>query len=499
MNIRHSLPLVLFAASFCFASAQEETTPPETQPQEPAAQMIAEGIYTAPPAPSEREARMQWWREAKFGMFIHYGLYSGLGGEFQGKPCGAEWSQRNLKLDSEAYAREALPLFQPAADCTEEWAELAAQAGCSYVVLTTKHHDGFALWKTEQGDFSAHQALGRDLVREFVESARSRELYVGFYHSVIDWHHPAYDNTICPDLCYPEGQAAWLQQRNIPRDQDAYKQYLHAQVRELLSNYGPVDIMWWDYSQGAAEGDRAWGAPALMQMCRELQPGIIMNNRLYAFSGLDPASDKLGLDTSKGDFTTPEKRVPASLQGKLDWETCLTVGNNWGYNRHDTELKSPATLIRHLQECVSRGGNLLLNINPMADGRVPEGVADCFRRIGAWMDVNGEAIYGSEAMPQIILPEGNLCAQVDEDLYVFLPEQAPADGGDYVLRLHARQLDAVRPIILGQPDCRVKMKRVEVEEAGKQEPVAYLCITIPASAWADAVEGLPVLLLAADY
>ncbi len=492
MTIRHSLPLILAAASLTLARAQEEA------PAQLPAQTIAEGIYDAPPAQSERDARMQWWRDARFGMFIHYGLYSGLAGEFRGQKSGAEWSQRNLNLDSETYASEALPLFRPAPGCTEEWAELAAQAGCSYVVLTTKHHDGFALWKTQQGDFSAHAATGRDLVREFVESATARELYVGFYHSVIDWHHPAYDHTICPDLCYPTGQAEWLQQRGIPRDQEAYKRYLHAQVRELLSNYGQVDIMWWDYSQGAAEGERAWGAPALMAMCRELQPGIIMNNRLYSFAGPDPASDAQGADLSKGDFTTPEKRIPEAMLADTDWESCLTVGNNWGYNRYDTQLKSPATIIRHLQECASRGGNLLLNINPMADGSVPPEVADCFQRIGAWMDVNADAIYGSDAMPQLPMPEGNLCTQVDDDLYIFLPTQAPADGSDYVLRLHAKPLDAVRPSILGQPDCKLKMQRIEVKEEGKSEPVAYLCIAIPASVWQNAVEGLPVLLLAAD-
>ncbi len=492
MTIRHYLPLFLAATALSFA--QEEAPAPLPSPHP-----LADGIYAEPPVQDEYEARMQWWREAKFGMFIHYGLYSGLGGEFMGQRSGAEWSQRNLKLDSETYAREALPLFRPAPGCTEEWAELAAQAGCSYMVLTTKHHDGFALWDSAESDFTAAKAVGRDLVREFVESARSRELYVGFYHSVIDWHHPAYDNSICPDLCYPEGQEAWLRQRGIPRDQAAYKRYLHAQVRELLSHYGQVDIIWWDYSQGAAEGERAWGAPALMDLCRELQPGIIMNNRLFSFSGLDPASDKLELDPAKGDFTTPEKRVPEAVEGAPDWEACLTVGNNWGYNRYDTALKTPATIIRRLQECAARGGNLLLNINPMADGRVPGGVADCFRRIGAWMDVNGDAIYGSHPLPDITLPEGTLCTQVEEDLYIFLPEQAPADGSDYVLRLRATQIDAVRPSILGLPDCKLLMQRVEEREAGADEPTGYLCITIPAAAWQNAVEGMPVLLLAADY
>ncbi len=488
MKIRHCLPLLVSLLSLALAQSELPT------PQSPAA-----GVYAEAPAPDAREARMQWWREAKFGMFIHYGLYSGLAGEFMGQKGGAEWIQCNLNLDSESYAREALPLFAPAPGCTEEWAELAAQAGCSYVVLTTKHHEGFALWKTGQSEFCATAATGRDLVAEFVESARARELYVGFYHSVIDWHHPDYDNTICPELCYPTGQAEWLAAQGISRNQEAYKQYLHAQVRELLSNYGQVDILWWDYSQGAAEGERAWGAPALMQMCRELQPGIIMNNRLYSFLGLDPESDKQGMDVSKGDFTTPEKRIPEALLPEMDWETCLTVGSNWGYNRHDTVLKSPATIIRHLQECASRGGNLLLNINPMPDGRVPEGVADCFRRVGEWMDVNGEAIYGSRPLPELTLPEGVCCTQAEEDLYIFLPGQPPADGGDYELRLRSTQIDAVRPSILGQPDCKLRVRRIEVEEEGKEEPVGYFCIAIPAEVWQKAVDSLPVLLLAADY
>ncbi len=487
MNIRHYLPLV--AAALAFASAEPETT---AQPWE-------EGISDAPPVLTPREETLENWRAAKFGMFIHYGLYSGLGGEYMGRFCGAEWSQRNLKLDSESYAREAMPLFKPAEGCTEAWAELAEAAGCNYMVLTSKHHDGFALWKTEQGDFNAHMLLGRDLVREFVESARARELGVGFYHSVIDWHHPNYDNTICPDLCYPEGQDAWLRQRGIKRDQAAYKRYLHAQVKELLTNYGTIDIIWWDYSQGAAEGERAWGAPALMQLCRELQPGIIMNNRLYAFSGLDPKSDKQELDPAKGDFTTPEKHVLSEGKADFDWESCLTVGNNWGYNRYDTQLKSPATLIRSLQICAARGGNMLLNINPMADGSVPEGVADCFRRIGAWMEVNGEAIYGSYPLPDITLPEGTLCAQVEENMYIFLPEQAPADGSDYVLRLRATQIDAVRPAILGQPDCKLGMKMQYEKQSGDEAAIGILCITVPATAWQNAVEGIPVLRLGADY
>ena len=259
---------------------------------------------------AERDARMAWWREAKFGMFIHYGLYSGLGGFFKGKFGGGEWIQRNLRLDTETYAAEAEPLFRPAEGCTEEWAKLAEEAGCRYMVLTSKHHEGFALFDAPNSDYSSMKLVGRDLVREFAESARRHGMRVGLYHSVIDWHQKDYDNTICPDLCYPEDQAQMLKARGIPRNHAAYQQYLHEQVRTLLTKYGKIDILWWDYSQGAAAGERGWKAPALMTMCRELQPGVIMNNRLYSFSGFDKSRDGVQLDLRCGDYTTPEKRIP---------------------------------------------------------------------------------------------------------------------------------------------------------------------------------------------
>lgn len=439
----------------------------------------------------ERNERMSWWREAKLGMFIHYGLYSGLAGEFQGRAGGGEWIQKNLELDSESYAQEALPLFRPAKDCTEAWAALAEQAGCRYVVLTTKHHEGFALWDTTTTDYCAGAALGRDLVREYVESCRRHGLRVGFYHSMIDWHHPSYDFTINPDLCYPTGQMEQLVGRGIPRQQAVYQDYLHEQVRELLTRYGQVDILWWDYSQDAAEGERAWRAPKLMEMCRRLQPGIIMNNRLYSFSGFDRKRDGLQLDWRCGDFTTPEKRIPEQGYPGIDWESCMTVGRRWGYTRDDVEIKSPAVIIRQLEECVARGGNLLLNIGPRGDGSIPEALVEVFTRIGAWMRVNGEAVYGSVPLETVRLPEGCMGSMSGESMYVFLPADPPSE--DYVLRVPAVDLDEVEPSILGQLDCRVVVRRVELAEEGEEEPQACMEFIIPASAWQQAVEGMPVL------
>lgn len=436
----------------------------------------------------ERDVRMDWWRRAKFGMFIHYGLYSGLAGEFKGVPGGAEWIQTNLGLDTDTYAAEAKPLFKPSPGCAEQWAELAEDAGCRYMVLTSKHHDGFALFDTQTTDYSSQTIVGRDIVKEFVEAARARGMRVGLYHSVIDWHHPSYDHTICPDLCYPVHQAEMLKNKGIPRNQDEYCRYLHAQVKELLTQYGTLDILWWDYSQGAAEGERAWKAPALMDMCRKINPAIIMNNRLYSFSGFDKSRDSMQLDVRCGDYTTPEKRIPEQGYPGIDWEACMTVGDKWGYNRYDLRLKEPSIIIEQLQQCAARGGNLLLNIGPKADGSIPEGVEKVFRRVGEWMRVNGESIYESKPVPSVHLPEGWMASIVYEDTYIFPPKMQPTEP--VVLRIRAHEIDTVEPSVLGQPDCLIEVERVE--EPGDEEPEAFMQFTIPASAWTEAVEGMPV-------
>lgn len=375
---------------------------------------------------AERNRRMKWWRDAKFGMFIHYGLYSGLAGEWKGKPGGSEWIQKNVEVDTDTYASEALPLFKPREGVTEEWAQLARDAGCRYVVLTSKHHEGFGLFDSAQTDYDAKSQIDRDIVREYAESCRKRGLKVGLYHSVIDWHHPSYDNTICPDLCYPAGQAEMLKKKNIPRDHAAYQKYLHAQVRELMTSYAPIDIMWWDYSQGAMEGEKGWKAPELMEMARSLNPGVIMNNRLYAYSGLN--QNQAGtLDLRCGDYITPERFIPQHGYPGVDWETCMTVSDKWGYNRYDTNVKSPEVIIEKLVECVTKGGNLLLNVNPKADGTVPEKVAAAMRGVGQWLKLNAEAVYGTRAWTELDQP-----ASINEqgDIFVFLippPDKGPAE------------------------------------------------------------------------
>ena len=214
-------------------------------------------------------------------------------------------------------------------------------------------------------------------------------------------------------------------------DHAAYQKYLHAQVRELMTRYAPIDIMWWDYSQGAMEGAKGWKAPELMDMVRSINPGVIMNNRLYAYSGLN--KNQAGtLDLRCGDYITPERFIPRRGYPGVDWESCMTVSDKWGYNRYDTNIKSPETIIEKLVECVTKGGNLLLNVNPMADGTIPEKVAATMRGVGRWLNINGEAVYGTRAFMQLDQP-----ATINRqgDIFVFLipppdkgPAQPPSEG-----------------------------------------------------------------------
>ncbi|HWI56057.1 MAG TPA: alpha-L-fucosidase, partial [Bacillota bacterium] len=368
--------------------------------------MTAPAISLAqnPETSAQREARMAWWREARFGMFVHWGLYSGLAGTWQGKAVGTnggmEWIQQRVQADTDTYAKAALPLFQPRADFARDWARLAKQAGCRYLVFTTKHHEGFALHDSKAGDYNAGAVLHRDLVKEIVEAARAEGLRVGFYHSVIDWHHDQYAYAKSQQLPHPlRGQPY----PNGERDHAKYQTYLHQQVNELVSNY-PVDILWWDYSSQDFQGDAAWRASELMQLVRTKRPDIIMNNRLFrsreaGWASMGTEGYLPQLDPKYGDFVTPEQHIPATGMPGVDWETCMTLNTTWGYSDHDHAWKSDQTLIRNLIDIASKGGNYLLNIGPKGDGTVPEESVSSLQAIGRWMQANGEAIYGTTASP----------------------------------------------------------------------------------------------------
>ena len=353
----------------------------------------------------EREARMAWWREARFGMFVHWGLYSGLAGTWQGKKVGdrggMEWIQNRVRVDTDTYAEAAIERFKPTPDFARQWARLAKAAGCRYLVFTSKHHDGFALHDSAVSDYDAGSVLNRDLVKEIVEACRAEGLKVGFYHSVIDWHHDQYAYAQSKQLPHPLRGKPYP---NSQRDHSRYVDYLHAQVDELILNYGPVDIMWWDYSSIDFQGQEAWRAFDLMDRVRAKQPQIIMNNRLFriraaGWGKMGTDGFVLQLDPKYGDFITPEQHIPDTGMPGLDWETCMTMNTTWGYSEHDHKWKTDETLIRNLVDIASKGGNYLLNIGPKGDGTIPEPSVQSLAAIGRWMKVNSASIYGTTASP----------------------------------------------------------------------------------------------------
>jgi alpha-L-fucosidase len=300
--------------------------------------------------PPDHERRIEWWREAKFGMFIHWGLYSLLGRQ--------EWVMAIEDIPVNEYEKLA-KRFEPQPNAARAWARLARETGQKYMVMTTKHHEGFCMFDSKLTDYCApRQGPGRDLVREYVDAARAEGLRVGFYYSLMDWHHP-------------DG----IRAQNDEAARKRFVDYIHGQIRELLTNYGKIDILWYDVAFPLnAEG---WQSEKMNKMALELQPDIIVNNRNWL----------------AGDFSTPEQTVEAT---KGDWESCMTLNDSWGYTAADDNWKSPQRVVRNLVECARDGGNYLLNIGPKPDGSVPEPSVRILSTAGKWMQKNGSAIYGAQ-------------------------------------------------------------------------------------------------------
>ena len=301
---------------------------------------------------ADRARRMQWWHEAKFGMFIHWGLYSVLGRH--------EWVMENEGIPVAEY-EQLSKRFNPGPNAARDWARLARRAGQKYMVMTTKHHEGFCLFNTATTNYCApKQAAGRDLVKEYVDAARAEGLRVGFYYSLMDWHHP--DGARCAE---DEGA------------RKRFVEYIHTHIRELMTNYGKIDVLWYDVSWPLEAA--GWESEKMNEMVFRLQPDIIVNNR-----------NKL-----PGDFSTPEQRIQAE-EGDRAWESCMTMNGSWGYQRSDDDWKTPKTVIRNLISCSRDGGNYLLNIGPKPDGSIPEESIRILSSVGQWMDKNAQSIYGSD-------------------------------------------------------------------------------------------------------
>ena len=315
----------------------------------------------------------------RLGLFIHFGLYA-LAGRH-------EWVQSRERIHPDAYTRY-FEHFDPDLFDAADWARQCRRAGMRYAVLTTKHHEGFCLWDTAYSDYKiTNTPFGRDLVAEFVEAFRAEGIKIGFYHSLLDWHHP--DFVI--DGFHPLRDAPDLTQLNQGRDMARYRTYLHDQVRELLTSYGEITYLFYDFSYPAHQhpeihhnkGADDWGSVALMALTRNLQPGIVINDRLDL----------------PGDLVTPEQYQPFEPMGRdgglVTWEACQTINGSWGYDRDNTLNKSPDLLVRMLVDGVSKGGNLLLNVGPTGRGTFDPVSTETLAGLGDWMRTHGRSIYGA--------------------------------------------------------------------------------------------------------
>lgn len=375
-----------------------------------------------------RDERMKWWRDGKFGMFVHYGLYSGLAGEIQGKKYAGcvEWIQQQSGVDFESYVAEALPKFNPQAGNATEWVKLAKESGCKYIVMTSRHHEGYNMFDTKHSDFNSYKTKGIDIVDEYSKACEKYDIKAGYYVSILDWNHPDYDPT-GSGISYPKGN--YQAQKDGKRqfgNHEQYKEYLFNVFDELTSNY-KVDLVWWDFSQPNFQGDHAWGATRLMHTLMEKNPKAIQNNRLYHSENHLSEGGIRVTPTSKGDYSTAEHHIPSTgIAG--DWEACQTLNGTWGYSADNDGWKTSETLIRELIDAVSRGGNYLLNIGPKSDGSIPAQSVRLFNDIGAWMDINSEAIYETTANPfPGELAWGRVTRKGDDTLYLFVYDK-PENG-----------------------------------------------------------------------
>jgi alpha-L-fucosidase len=403
--------------------------------------------------PAQRDTRMQWWREARFGMMICWGVYAVPAGVYKDKRGGAEWIMNVAgipKAEYQGFAKQ----FNPVKYDADAWVRIAKDAGMKYIVLITKHHDGFALFDSTASDWNVVKAspYGKDLLKPLAEACRKHGIKLGFYYSQAQ------------DWC------------NKTTNMDDYlRDVAVPQVRELLTNYGSDTpaILWWDtpYDMTAKRGE-----PFLELL--KIKPGILHNNRLV--------QPEVG-----GDFSTPEREIPATgLKGR-DWETCMTMNDNWGYVSYDQNWKSTESLVRNLIDIASKGGNYLLNVGPTAEGEFPQASIERLQQMGKWLKVNGEAIHATQANPFEKLPFDGRCTRKPGKLFLHFFRR-PTDGkitlpmsnkinrayllADRNTALKVEDKSIILPDVLPDPIATV----VAIEIAG--EPEVYELPTPPAAA-----------------
>ncbi|NVO21323.1 MAG: alpha-L-fucosidase [Bacteroidetes bacterium] len=329
--------------------------------------------------------RMEWWRDARFGMFLHWGLYSIPAGEWKGQKDHAEWIRNTAQIPVEEYDK-FVQQFNPSKFNADDWVKAAKDAGMKYIILTSKHHDGFCLFDSKYTGFDVMSTpFHRDILKELSDACHKNGIKIGWYYSIMDWHNPDY---------LPRRD--W--ETNRPSDSTSYArffEYLENQVDEIITKYAPVSVIWFD-----GEWENTWSheyALKLYQHIKEIDTNILINNRIDVYR-----DGMAGISTNPealGDFGTPEQEIPETgLPGK-DWESCMTMNDHWGYNKNDNNWKSSRALVYNLVDIASKGGNFLLNVGPTSEGLLPQASLDRLKVIGSWMKVNGESIYGTQASP----------------------------------------------------------------------------------------------------
>lgn len=360
--------------------------------------LVASSVVLAQPqgeTPQAFEKRTRWWREAKFGMFIHWGIYAvpADATDLQGRKTIAEWYLSNKQMQVRDYEKFAAQ-FNPVQFNAREWVRMAKEAGMKYIVITSKHHDGFCMFDTKLTDYNIVKAtpFGRDPMKELAEECRKQGIRLCFYYSIMDWHHPDY---------LP--RRPW--ERDVRpatgADLNRYIDFMKGQLRELLTNYGPIGVLWFD--GGWEHNARELRSAEVNAFIRSLQPQILINDRNHL----------------PEDFSTPEQTIPAgAMPGGRLWETCMTINDTWGYAKNDTNWKSAEDLIRKLCDIAHKGGNFLLNVGPTAEGTFPQPIVERLQRIGQWMKVNGKSIYGTTQSPFRKLPFDGRCTVKGNTLYL---------------------------------------------------------------------------------
>jgi alpha-L-fucosidase len=329
--------------------------------------------------------RMDWWRDARFGMFIHWGLYAIPAGEWNGETNHAEWIRETAKIPLEQY-NQFVSQFNPEKFNADEWVTMAKDAGMKYIVITSKHHDGFCLFDSKETDYDVMSTpFKRDILKELSEACAKQGITLCFYHSIMDWHHPDY---------LP--RRGWEKDRPTEgADMNSYVSYMKSQLNELLNNYGKIGVLWFD-GEWENKWDHARGAD-LYHYLRNLKPDLIINNRVD--KGRQGMAGMTSDSSFCGDFGTPEQEIPSTGFPGVDWESCMTMNDHWGYNKNDQNWKSSEDLIRKLIDIASKGGNFLLNVGPTSEGLFPDASIERLKEIGTWMKENGEAVYGTQASP----------------------------------------------------------------------------------------------------